>query len=419
MYRFKTFSTLPKEFGSLPFPVKRLSLFIFIYSLSWSIFIPFESIYLNDTFGNYSSAAWIVGSLYFFMAFLAIPIGELTEFINTRKILFVTLIFYLPVGPAMLFLQSITQFFIFKIYHAILATLLWITCYVYIRQRSPEQKNAEVIGFFNASWGVSAIIGSLIGGVVAFFYGDIRILLLLMPLFILPSLVFALFLPNHQYIKNKPNLFIEIKKIFKFSHIKNNAYDFFKTDHLAFFALVAFLITAASSSVALTLPLFSIFLNANYFQVAAILALSTVPMLFQAPFAIIADKYGKKKIMKIGFLISGIIFLALLFTNSIVMLGILAFLLSVSFSISTPAIEGELTKLMPYDKKGKFGGITEFAIHLGAACGMFIIGPIADKFGLKSAFLLGLFIMILLLTILSLKNREASSSAELNLTKMP
>lgn len=418
MHRLKFISTLPKELKSLPSPIKRITLFIFIYFLGWGMVMPFETLYLNDVLGNYTETALASGFLFFFMAFFSVLVGELSDVIHPKKILLWTLILYLPVGPLILLLDNLTEFFIFRIYHAILATLLWTTCYIYVRKHSPKQKSAESIGLFNAGSGLSTIIGSVAGGILVWWYQDIKILFLIIPIFVFFTILSNLFLPNNIKGVNHES-FKEFKNIFNFSHIKTNLFNFLKTEDLPFFSLVAFLFMAAQYSLALLLPLFSESLEANYFQIGIISALAAIPLLFQAPFSIFADRYGKKMVMKTGFFVSGIIFLALIFTNSLLGLAVLAFILSASFSISMPALEGELTKLMPSEQKGKLGGIVEGIMHLGAAFGIFIIGPISDAFGLKSAFLLGFFIMILLLITLSFKNKEPMPSIEKNLTKIP
>lgn len=405
MYRLKFVSTLPKELKSLPSPIKRITFFIFIYYLGWGMIAPFEALYLNDVLGSYTETALASGFLFFFMAFFSVLVGELSDTIHPKKILLWTLILYLPVGPLTLLLDNLTEFFIFRIYHAILATLLWTTCYIYVRKHSPEQKSAESMGLFNAGSGLSVIIGSLLGGILIFWYQDIRILFLIIPLFVFFTILSNFFLPNNIKSGNHGS-FKELKNTFNFSHIKTNLLHFFKTENLPFFSLVAFLFMAAQYSLGLLLPLFSKSLEANYLQIGIISALAAIPLLFQAPFSIFADRYGKKRVMKMGFLASGAIFIALMLTNNLLMLAILAFLLSTSFSISMPALEGELTKLIPNEQKGKLGGIVEGIMHLGAAFGTFVIGPMSDTFGLKSAFLIGFFIMVALLIILSFRKPQ-------------
>lgn len=387
--------------GKMPRSIRRVSLVMFLYFLSWSLVEPFLPVYFKQLFGTFTAVSLVTALLYVFSIFWAIPYGKLIDDVSNKKLVSLILLLYLPMGPLLAILRTVGHFVYYRIFHAFLATGLWTTTEAYIRRNSPKEESAEAIGFFDSTVGFSILSGSILGGLIANKFGIVP-LFYFMPVFVLFAFIASFFLPD---LRKNFGLISEVKHAFSGSFFVREIKEFFTHPGIAPLAFIEFILAIAMSIPIILLPLFSDSLGASFMQIGLIFALFNLPTLLEAPFSLLGDRHGRKRMMLIGSTFAAFLFLVIFFIRDLTSLFIGAMLLSAGFAMVLPSLEGAMTLRMPANKKGQFTAVSWDMRTLGAALGIFAVGPLADIFSVNAPFLLGVALMVIvfLVTIFWLK----------------
>lgn len=387
---------IPKDLKSLPFSIKRFSLISFVYYLSWSILDPFLPIYFKDILGNYTTTALVIGLLNIFTIFWSMPLGSLADRFSKKALIAFFLWLYLPLGPILSALTRVWQFTIFKVYHSFLATGFWTSGEAYVRFHSAKKERyQEAIGFSDMALGLSSVLGAILGGVLASFY-NIRWLFFLMPIFVLLALFLNRKLPDHS---GSGSLKLSLRKIFKQGIFSYGLRDFWKNRPLVSLTFLSFIFSLASAGHLVLLSLFSHSLGAKPIQLGLIFALAYLPILFEAPFSVLAGKYSDKKILVLTSFLSIFILVWIFFLKNVWFLLLPSFLLGLLTAFIFPILEGDKTRLMSLAKVGELSGVTRGFTILGGGLGIIITGPLADRFGISFPFLASALLMVLFLIL--------------------
>lgn len=397
MKLWRDIAHIPRDLKDLPLSIKRIVLVVFVYYLAWGILGPFLPIYFKEVLGNYTDATLTIALLYLFSIFWSFPIGDLADKFSKKTLISFFLLLYLPLGPILAVLSKVWQLVIFRFYHSFSATGFWSSGEAYVRTHSPKRKTAESMGVFDAAFGLASVLGAVLGGILVNFYG-MRLLFFLIPIFIIGALIFNKKLPDHQ---GSHRLGLSLKRIFKEGIFTHELGDFWQIKPLVYVTFLSFVFGLAGTSQIVLLPLFSDSLGASPIELGIIFALFSLPILFEAPFSVLADKYSNKKILALTSLLSIFVLVWLFFIESVLILFLLSFLLGLLFAFIFPLLNGTKTKLMPYRKIGELNGVTRSFTLLATGLGILIIGPLADKFSINSPFLVsaGLMFIFLILTL--------------------
>lgn len=391
MRLFPFSSTFPRDLFSLPIAVKHLSIVMFLYYISWGVMDPFMPIYFDTLLGSYTSVGIVFALLYFFSIFLSLPFGDLSDIVSKRSLMKIMLVLYLPLGPVISIVRTMTHVIFFRAYHAFLATGLWASAEAYVRSHSPEKQSSESMGLFDTAIGLATVVGAILGGILVTFFG-IPIVFYIMPFFVVCALVATISLPDHEKTldmrQGLRNLFR--KKMFRFE-IK----DFFSLPGIKRITLLSFLFNAASIGTLVLLPLVYRAFGASFWEIALIYGVFMLPSIFEAPFSVLADHMGKKFLFLFGSSAAVVIQVSMAMTQSIIPLFILSLLLGIFFSLLRPSIEGVVTNSMPHEHIGELNGVYRSFVLIASALGSFAIGPVADAFSIQASFAVGAIIMLI------------------------
>lgn len=388
----RVLATIPRDFKKLPRSIKWMALIIGIYSLSWGSITPFLPIYLNEIVGTYTGTTFIIAVFFLFSAFWSIFMGRLADIFSKKSLISLFLLLYLPIGPFFAVLKTVFQFTLLRLYHSFTAAGLWGASEVYIRSHSPKHQRAESMGLFDSSHSLFIVLGALIGGVVITF-ADISLLFYGIPIiFIGTFFVTIFFLPDHHGSHNlrdilpilRPRIFIE------------NIRDFLKNKALCRLSVLSFLFAFPLFAVQeVLLPLFSETLGAGPIQIGIVFALAVLPFFFEAPLSVLSDHISNRKIILSSGLSAALLLTLLFFTQSLMWVFILSFLVGLSFALILPTLDGNATALMPRSNLGEFNGVYRAIYIFGAGVGILVMGPLADAFGINAPFLLSAGVMVL------------------------
>lgn len=382
----------PKDIFALPRSIRKISLIFLIYMFGWGIVTPFTQIYFKQILGSYTS----LGIIYFLWHFVSVlwcmPFGEFIDKVSKKWMLLLVLLGYMILGPWFMILNGFLAILMLRIYHGVLMSSLWTTADAYIREHSPKKKTAESIGFFDSAYSLGLMLGCFIGGyfLVKFgfrFFWSVTI-------FALIAFFFTLFLPDR---KTKPNFIKGFKDLTKTNFLTTEFNDFISNKELVKLSWLSFLLLMSIAIVNMLLPLFVYELDNNYILIGFIVGAYHLPKVFESFFSRVADKNSKRSMILLGATYSIAFFLLVFFTNSVVVLFILAFFISLAFALIAPSIEGAATTIIPRNKIGELSGVLR-TIKMGAmGIGPMIGGFISDIFGIKYVFLFGAFMMVILL----------------------
>jgi MFS family permease len=382
-----------RELIKLPREIKIISIFIGIYVFGWAIASPFLPIYFLHVLGSYTAVGFVTTLLYIFSFFWVLPIGSLLDRVSKKRFLTLILILYLPLAPFLLALKTIAHFVLFRIYHSLIATSLWTSCFAFVREHSPRSKTAESFGLFDTAHGLALVIGPAIGGVLMLRYGFNTFLLI--SVFAALALIPLLLIRERQ----KMPILSVIRKLFKTNIFRQHLADLKKTRNLLHFAPLPFFIRFSSTFLHMLLPLFMLALGADFLQIGILVAVYHMPKISEAYFSALADHGSKKFMITVGLVFGALGFLLLWVSGTIgntALIFITALFLATCLSAIIPAMQGRLTELMPGGKMGELSGDIRALEIAGSGLGPLVAGLIADSFGLRWVFLLGSAIFLAL-----------------------
>jgi DHA1 family multidrug resistance protein-like MFS transporter len=385
-------SVFPKNVSKLPKAIKRISFIFLVYMFGWGITIPFVSIYFKQILGTYTS----LGMIQFFMHLLSmmwcIPYGEFIDKVKKKWMLSKIFLFYIVMGPWYMMLNGFFSILTVRLYHGALMSSLWTTADAYIRTHSPKSKTAESIGFFDSIFGIGIVLGCIAGGFLLTWIG-FKIFWAVTICSLIAFILAVFTLPDQ---KRNVDFMKGIKAISNMNFVSKEFKTFLNNKELVKLSVLSFLMIMAGAMVNLLLPLFVYEMGSNYIFIGLIVAAFHFPRVFESFFSRIADKNSKKTMILIGATYAVAFFLLVFFTESLIVLFILSFFISLSFATISPSIEGAATTIIPRKKVGELSGILRTIKMAAEGLGPLFGALIADVFGVRYVFLFGAILMVLL-----------------------
>ncbi|MEM1534909.1 MAG: MFS transporter [Candidatus Pacearchaeota archaeon] len=371
------------EFLKLPRAIKYAFIILFIYYLGWGIWVAFEPIYLKRIVGSYTHIGLIVMTFNFLALFFSLFLGTILDKINKKKSIRFWLLFYLPFSYIFSKIKALSHFLLFKAYHGIIATGLWISGEAYVRQHSPKKKAIESMALYDLSTILAVVIGGFIGAWLIYKIGFN--IFYAISAFAFLALITSGILPDHGRWK--------VKHIHPLKGLKKELKDLRKNKSLRRLSAFLFVYVFVLATMPLVLPLFLNHIGAKLWQIGIIYAISQVPFLFEGFFGLAKRK---KAIISSSLLIGSALFLAMAFVKNILAIFLLSLAISICFSAISPIINGKLTEAMPRQKRGELTATLGALRYLSISLSSLFSGFISDLLGLHYVFLLNFVLFGLL-----------------------
>lgn len=385
----------PKEISSLPVAVKRMGLVIFIYHLSWGIVNPFMPLFFFEVFGTYGATTFIAGLFTILGMLWLFPVGEFLDRFSQRKTFRFILLFYLPIWPYLAVLQTFLQAVIYQIYHSITATILWSSAETYNRTHAEKGRCSEAWGLHDICSTFSLAIGALIGGFMLEYFMGIRMLFITFP----PLLIIAAFVVSKYLPKDKSRSNVKVKDAFRsieWRQLYRRALkNFYFTPGLARIWPFIFFLGFMSASQVVMIPLMANSLGASYFIIGAMYALFSLPILFEAPFSVLADTWSAKSLVVIGSLLSVFSLLGFGISQEVFVLIPLSLTLGLAVAMFVPSVSGAVGNCISFNNKGELNSVFMASQSFGGIVGLFILGFLADVIGIQEVFFISAGVMML------------------------
>ena len=387
--------TTPKEIKALPRAIKKMTLVIFIYFISWGLVIPFLPLFFHDLFGTYSATTLVSALLVIFSLVWIFPVGEFLDRYSQRRMVRFTLLLYLPIWLMLALIQYFWHAVLYQIYHSITSTLLWSSADTYNRTHSQKGKKSAAWGLYDVGKAMSLIVGAIIGGVILEYFLDIRTLFVTLP----PLFVLAAFLVSRSIPRDRTKMNCKAKNALKsieWRHLYiKEIKTFYRTPGLPKIWPYIFLVGFLLASQAVMIPLFADSLGASYLAIGLIFALFNLPILLEAPFSVLADNWSGRYLVVFGSIIAFLSLLGFGLSHNVLILLPLALLLGLSASMLVPTVSGAVGEKISTKKAGELNAVFVASQGIGGIIGMFTLGFMADIIGIQNIFFISAGVMLL------------------------
>jgi len=388
------YTKILRDLKSIPRPLKLLTLALCVYNFGWSIISPFISLYFHSLTINYTEVGLLFAVLPLIHVFLSMPLGELTDKIGRKKMILFALLNYLIIGPIYAFLKTFWTLVFVRIYNAFSAMLVWIPHGALVRDYSPKRKEAEVIGYSNTFLNFAAIIGNVVGGLLLFsVVKNIALLFLVLPVTSFATFLLVSGVPETVKSERLSDGIKSVGKVYNLKKLKKELSE-------KRIAALAFFNTYGAATVGMVLALFARSMGASLLQIGLIYAIYNLPFTIQFVSGDLADRFGRKKMLISGTVLTTLFFLLLFLTTHIYALFVITLFISLGISISSPVIGAYITDL----GRGHQGETTGFYTSVSSVASFaapVFAGVLSDVFSLNAPFLL-CSIMFLVATIVAI-----------------
>ena len=319
-------------------PVRTVSMLFLLYVIGWGMALPYIPVYLKTLFDEYAIIGLIISLQHVFGLIFALFLGPALDKINKKELISLILLFYLPFSRILLALRSVWEFVIFRIYHSVLSTSLWLTSDAYLRAHTHKGKEAQTMGLFHFCAGLAFVIGGLLG---ALFIREMGFKVLWgITFFAALALIYSFRLPDHT----KRPLLKGLKSSLHINNLKREWRDYRRDERLYKLTLYVFPFFFATEFLMMTIPLVLQDLGAELWLVGVVFAAYHLPTLFQSYFA---STKNHVRTATLGLVFATIIFLALFFCENLSEIFFLTLLLGIAISAINPILLGRFTPLMP------------------------------------------------------------------------
>jgi DHA1 family multidrug resistance protein-like MFS transporter len=355
--------------------------------------LPFLSLYI-ETLGQFSDAyvqRWsgYVFGVTFLIAFFVAPVwGRVGDRYGRKIILVIT-----GAGIALcLFLmgkvETVHQLFILRLLMGIVTGFI-PTSIALIATQTPKEKAGEILGTLQTGVISGALLGPMIGGILADTFGFYQTFYITGALILFSTILVGLFV-EEIVIENK-----EGKE-------KPSPKDVFKTAFGSPVLLTIFMVTlviqVANFSVQPLLALYvsqiSPSANVAFLAGFAFSATGLGNLIASRSWGKLGDRVGYEKVLTTVMVLSALVYLPQAFVTNIWQLVILRFLLGIQIGAMLPAIHALIRKTAPLNMQGEIFGYKTSFQFLGNVIGPLLGGIIAASWGISAVFFFTSFLLL-------------------------
>lgn len=400
------FFILKRNFFAIPISVKLISFSLFLFTLGWWLGADtFFSLYLEVVVKNVFLVSIIAAILPLSKMFFSLPIGELDDHTDLKRVLFISKILYSICWVLFFwagFFHSPWILLWAVVFNGFANATLFTTyeAYIHLVNRSHDDRTSWGLYFssINAAYVIWAIISYFLVQFIPLEY-----LYLFIVLFSIVSLTTDKMIPILSFRKARKVLvewnFLKLffKEVFSFGPFKRT-YTLIKTYPKSLFYILGFefLFNLLNYIWFLFIPLVSTENHLSLSQVALIFAAMRLPYLSNLFTAGRTSRYHKKQFILISFLFMAILYGAFAFNTSFWGTMILSFGISMILATIRPLISTLLSENTDQKHAGQITGIQHFVGTFGNVIWALGFGILSKYVGMEYGFLfVGLFLFIL------------------------
>ncbi len=274
--------------------------------------------------------------------------------------------------------------------------------YALIASEVPQRQSGQAMGILTTGSVGGQLIGPIIGGFIAGVLG-----------YRIPFFIFGLLMllaASVTYFGVKEN-FTPTKRLQKLA--QKSAFAGIKNIHIVWAMIISsMLIQAATNSINPIISLFVRQLMHNQGNVAMIsgiiAALPGIATIISAPkLGAIGDHIGPKRVLTGGLVLSGAVFLPMFFTTTIVVLGILRFLVGIADAALLPITQSVMTRNTPSESISRIFSYNQSFQAIGSVIGPMLASGVAGVLDYRYVFLMTTILVVInLIVVLHAYHRD-------------
>lgn len=365
-----------------------------LFWFSLYAYVPQISSYAEELGASYKLIGLIGGAYGFTQTILRIPLGILSDKINKKKLFVLIGLFNTIVSALVTFIYPTPYSLLITRLLAGVSSATWVNFTVlFMLYFSPEEGTKAVsIAVSNSKMG--QLFAMIIGGFIATRLG-VRTLFLLSTIFGLASFMIGIFIeeiPAKNSKNNKEKL--QILSIMKNKRVMN-------------ICILGALVQMISYSTAFGFTsLVAKNLGADDLILSYLSVIYTMPQIFLSVFSItLVRRYGKYKVLMIGFILSIILCFAIPNSANLFILFIIQFFSGVGSAITFPILMSSVVEGVESNFLNTVMGFFQAFYGIGMVVGPIILGYIGDVFSLEAGFfVVGILSMISIVLLNQLKS---------------
>lgn len=357
----------------------KIPLFCFVTVLYWFsmyTYVPILTTYVETLGASHKLAGIIVGSYGLSQMVLRIPIGIASDRANRRK-LFINfgLFFALLSAFGLWVTKDLTLILIFRAF-AGAAAGTWVDFTILFSSYYKHEEATKAIGTISFFSSIGQMLAMLAGGFLAEMVGW-QAPFLLGACAAAVALMISFFLVEKSEENPHKVNFRGILAVLG--------------DHtLLIVSLFAVLsqMTIFATVFGFT-PLYANSLGASKIEMSLLTVFSSLSTAVASIYAggYLSDKFGEKKVIVVGFILTAIFTLTIAFTSSLWVLILTQAISGIGKGLSFTLLMGLSIKYMPSDKRGVAMGFFQSIYGLGMFLGPLLMGVIGDIVSLKQGFI--------------------------------
>lgn len=405
-HRTWLFSVIRRDFFSIPFSIRIVSLSMFLFILGRGLWgDTFFSLYIKSIVNNVFRVSVIGALLPLIKMFFSVSIGELDDHSDIRSVIFVSKAFYVLTSISF-FLAGTQHSVVLLLIAVVLNAIGWwalITSYqCMIRKYAKQNNGGTVFWLYFSCANFAYVVWGLLAAVMIK-YVDLPHLYLFVGLFAFISFLTDTKLPHlskkkikeflgkesflHQFFREAFS-FSAFRKAFESLKIANK-----KIYHALWFE---FLYNILNYVGFLFIPIVAVQNDLSLSQVAIIFAIMRLPYVFNFFTWEFADRYNKKKFILIVLLFMSFLYALLGFRDGFASIIIISFGISFGLALIRPVISALISDYADPHAGGKITGIGEFVAKFGEVFGSLAFGAISVVLGMGNSFIvIGILLFIL------------------------
>lgn len=351
------------------------SLVVFFGWFSLYAYLPILPAYARELGASYEMVGLIVGGYGFTQMVLRLPLGILSDKWRKRKIFIIAgMAFCMISGAGMLLFPTVLSLLLFRALAGVAATT-WVVQTVLYASYFPATESAKAIGRVNAFSTAGQMVATLIGGFIAYYFGD-AYTFLLAAAGGAAALLLSLSISENCPVERKAITLADIVRIGKDNALVS----------ASVLALVMQVVTYGTAYG--FIPIAGKNLGANSFQIGLLPTLFMVPGVLASMTCgtFFVPRFGKKMAVVLGYFAMAAPVLAIPFITDLYMLYLTQMLSGFGRGLAFPLLMQHSVTHIDAHQKATAMGYFQSIYGMGMFLGPIIVGILGDRLGLSWGF---------------------------------
>jgi len=339
------------------------------------VYLPILPAYARDLGASYEMVGMIVGIYGLAQMTLRLPLGIISDRLNKRKRFVVAgLVLCFISGAGLYFLHSVASLLLFRSLAGLAATTWVVHTVLYMSYFQPAE-SGKAIGLINAIAIAGQMIGTLVGGYIAYRF-DETYTFLVAAAGGLVGLLLSLFISEETVVRSEPPRWIFILEIGRDRLLLLSSFLAFILQALCYGTIYGFI------------PIIARKIGANNFELGLLPSLFMLPGILASVLSgtIFSTKLGVRNSLWISFLLCAAAVMAIPWITDMNVLYLSQMLAGFGQGLSLPMLMELGMKEIEQGKRATAMGFLQTTYGAGMFAGPAAVGFLAERLGLDWGF---------------------------------